>query len=139
MFVMSKSFSKDLRERVVAAYYNGVGTIPKIARLFNLGKSTVDKYLNIHRSTGDLTPGKSTGRPPVLDEKHLSTIKEIVLSSPDKTLQDYCIAFEKLTGKNIPKSLYGMLANFLIFVEKKEFLRQRTGKTRCYRKTRKFY
>jgi transposase len=79
MFVMSKYFSKDLRERVVAAYYNGVGTIPKIAKLFNLGKSTVDKYLSIHRSSGDLTPGKSTGRPTILDENHLSIIKEIVL------------------------------------------------------------
>lgn len=59
MFVMSKSFSKDLRERIVAAYYDGVGTIHKIAKLFNLGKSTVDKYLSIHSSTGDLKPGKS--------------------------------------------------------------------------------
>jgi transposase len=101
---MPKSFSKDLRERVVFAYNSGVGTIPKIAELFNLGKSTVDKYLNVYRNTGDLTPGKSTGRPPILDKKHLSVLKKIILAAPDKTLQDYCIAFKKETGINLPKS-----------------------------------
>jgi len=101
---MSKAFSKDLRERVVSAYNSGVGTIPKIAELFNLGKSTVDKYLSIYRNTGDLTPGKSTGRPAILDEKHLSIVKKMVLAAPDQRLQDYCIAFEKKTGINIGKS-----------------------------------
>jgi transposase len=104
MFTVPKPFSKDLRERVVAAYNSGAGTIQKVAELFNLGKSTVEKYLSIHRSTGDLTPGKSTGRPTVLDEKHLSILKEIILSAPDQRLQDYCISFEKKTGMNIPKS-----------------------------------
>jgi transposase len=104
MLMMPKAFSKDLRERVVVAYNSGVGTIPKIAELFNLGKSTVGKYLSVYRATGDLTPGKSTGRPSVLNKQHLSIIKKIVLSAPDKTLQDYCIDFEKATGMNIAKS-----------------------------------
>lgn len=127
---MPKAFSKDLRERVVTAYNNGVGTISKIAEMFSLGKSTVEKYLNISRNTGDLTPGKSTGRPPFLDENHLSIIKEIVLSSPDKTLQEYCIAFEKLTGKNIPKSTLWDACEFLDLRRKKRVSTRKNKKDR---------
>ncbi len=104
MFTMSKAFSKDLRDRVVAAYSGGVGTIAEVAELFGLGKSTVNKYLSIFRKTADLTPGKSTGRPAILNEQHFSIIKEIVLSAPDQRLQDYCITFEKMTGMKIAKS-----------------------------------
>jgi len=128
MFVVSKAFSKDLRERVVAAYNSGAGTIPKIAELFNLGKSTVDKYLSVYRSTGDLTPGKSTGRPTILDAKHLSILKKIVLSSPDQRLQDYCISFEKETGMNIPKSTLWDACQLLDLRRKKRASLQRNKK-----------
>lgn len=126
--MVSKAFSKDLRERVVAAYNSGAGTIPKIAELFNLGKSTVDKYLSVYRSTGDLTPGKSTGRPTILDAKHLSILKKIVLSSPDQRLQDYCISFEKETGMNIPKSTLWDACQLLDLRRKKRASLQRNKK-----------
>jgi transposase len=116
---MSKAFSKDLRDRVVEAYKNGVGTISEVAELFSLGKSTVDKYLSIFRNTGDLTPGKSTGRPAILNEQHLSIIKEIVLSAPDQRLQDYCITFEKTTGMKIAKSTLWDACKFLDLRRKK--------------------
>jgi len=125
---MPKAFSKDLRERVVAAYNSGVGTIPKIAELFNLGKSTVNKYLSVYRNTGDLTPGKSTGRPTILDEQHLSIIKKIILSEPDKRLQDYCIAFKKATGMNIPKSTLWDACQLLDLRRKKRVSTQRNKK-----------
>ena len=132
MFVMPKALSKDLRERIVAAYNSGVGTIPKIAELFNLGKSTVNKYLSVYRSTGDLTPGKSTGRPPILDKKHLSILKKIVLSAPDKTLQDYCIAFERETGMNIPKSTLWDACQLLDLRRKKRVSTLKNKKGRMY-------
>jgi transposase len=128
---MSKAFSKDLRERVVSAYNSSAGTIREIAELFNVGKSTVDKYLSVYRHTGDLTPGKSTGRPPVLDEQHLSIIKKIVLSEPDKRLQDYCIIFEEKTGVSIPKSTLWDACQLLDLRRKKKFLCQGTRKSRC--------
>lgn len=120
---MPKAFSKDLRERVVQAYYNDVGTIPEIAELFGLGKSTVSKYLSIYRDTGDLTPGKSTGRPVILNDQHLAIIKEIVLSAPDQRLQDYCVSFEKATGMPIAKSTLWDACQFLDLRRKKKFLR----------------
>lgn len=125
---MPKAFSKDLRERVVAAYNSGAGTIKKISELFNLGKSTVEKYLSIDRNNGDLTPGKSTGRPTILDEKQLSILKEIVISAPDQRLQDYCISFEKKTGITIAKSTLWDACQLLNIHRKKKFLRPRTRK-----------
>lgn len=131
MFTMSRPFSKDLRDRVVEAYNNGVGTIPEVAKLFNLGKSTVEKYLSIFRSTGDLTPGKSTGRPPILNEKNLSIIKKIVLSAPDQRLIDYCSIFEEKTGMKISKSTLWDACQLLDLRRKKKLLCQGTRKARC--------
>ena len=68
---MVAAYSKDLREKIVQAYKNGIGTIMEIAELFGVNKRTVDKYLAIDRETGDLTPGKPTGRPPILNEANL--------------------------------------------------------------------
>ena len=101
---MVATYSKDLREKIVQAYKNGIGTIMEIAELFGVNKRTVDKYLAIDRETGDLTPGKPTGRPPILDEANLKIIKKIILANPSGTLNDYCVNFKCKTGITISKS-----------------------------------
>jgi len=120
---MSRAFSKDLRECVVGAYYNGAGTIAQVAELFGLGKSTVEKYLSISRNVGDLTPGKSTGRPPLLNDENLAIIRKIVLSAPDQRLKDYCIAFEEKTGLKIAISTLWDACKLLDIRRKKKLLR----------------
>ena len=101
---MPQAYSKDLRERVVQSYNEGLGTISQIAKLFKIGSRTVDKYLRLHRTIGDLSVGKSTGRPKFLTDEVLSVIKEIVLQNPDERLEDYCEEFMQRTGTPIPKS-----------------------------------
>lgn len=125
---MSRPFSKDLRERVVEAYNKGAGTISEVAELFNLGKSTVEKYLSIFRNSDDLTPGKSTGRPPILNEINLSIIKKIVLSAPDQRLRDYCISFEEKTGIKISKSTLWDACQLLNLRRKKKVFMPRNKK-----------
>ena len=101
---MPKAFSKDLRERVVQAYRKGTLTIQEVANLFSISKSAVEKYLRISRQSGDLTPLKGSGRPPVLDKKNLNRLKMMILSSSDKRLIDYSISFEEKTGIHLPIS-----------------------------------
>jgi transposase len=126
MNIVPKAYSKDLRERVVKSYNDGVGTIPQIAKLFNISVRTVNKYLNVHRTTGDLAPGKSTGRPPFLTEDKLKIIKKIILSKPDDRLEDYCITFEKTVGVSIPKSTFWDACQILNIKRKKKFFCGRT-------------
>ena len=122
---MGKPFSKDLRERVVKAYIDGVGTIPQIAKLFNISTTSVNKYLQIYRANGDLTPGKSTGRPPFLTEDRLKVIQHIVLATPDDRLEDYCLKFEQETGEPIPKSTLWDACQILNLKRKKKAFLQK--------------
>lgn len=98
---MTRAFSKELREKIVSAYLREVGTIEEIALIFGVSIRSVGRYLELDRKTGDLTPKKHTGRPPILDDKNLSIIKSIILSNSDGKLQDYCDEFKKKTDIEI--------------------------------------
>ena len=126
---MPKALSKDLRERIVKAYNDGIGTISSIAKLFDVSIRSVNKYLSLHRTTGDLTPGKSTGRPLFLTEERLKIIKKIVLTKADNRLEDYCAEFKRKTGVAIPKSTLWDGCKMLNINRKKKFFRSRTGTT----------
>jgi len=95
---MARPLSKEIREKIVNAYKRGVGTINKVASIFEIQPRTVAKYLQIDRDTGDLTPKSRPGRTPILNEKNLAIIKSIIMSNSDGTLQEYCDAFKKKTG-----------------------------------------
>ena len=124
---MPKAYSKDLRERIVLSYNNGEGTIEKIAKTFKLSGRTVSKYLKLHRTTGDLTPGQSTGRPKFLTDEVLTIIEEIVLQKPDARLEDYCEKFLQQTGTLIPKSTLWDACQILNINRKKKFFCHRAG------------
>lgn len=117
---MARAFSKDLRERIVNAYNSGVGTISQVANLFEVSKESVNKYLRLHRANNDLTPGKSTGRPPFLTDTRLKIIKNIILKTPDARLVDHCLQFETETGRSIPKSTMWDAYNILNMRRKKK-------------------
>ena len=42
---MANPYSIELRERVVGAYEAGIGSYPEIAKLFNLGETTVERWV----------------------------------------------------------------------------------------------
>lgn len=117
---MPVAFSKDLRESIVNAYKNGVGTMAKVAKLFGVSERSVAKFYALDKDHGDLTPGKATGRPPLLNDSNLSIIKMIVLSHPSGRLIDYCERFEKKTGLVISKSCLWDACNILNLRRKKK-------------------
>ncbi len=122
--IVATAFSKDLREKIVSAYHNGIGTIVEVAEIFGITARTVSKYLALDRKSGDLTPGKSPGRPAILTDRNLSIIKDIILATPSGTLFNYCDAFEKETGIVISKSSMGNACHILNLRRKKKFFRK---------------
>lgn len=96
---MARSLSRELREKIVNAYDRGVGTIKEVAEIFDITSRTVAKYLQIQRDTGDLTPKSSPGRSPILTERNLRIIREIILLNKDGTLRDFRDEFFKKTGE----------------------------------------
>ena len=73
-----RTYSLDLREKVVAAVERGDATIEEVAATFGVGQTFVKKMLRQWRSTGDLAP--------------LAALRAEVARHPDKSvvaLRDY--------------------------------------------------
>jgi transposase len=84
-----QAYSLDLRQRVVAAYENGVETILEVAERFEVSDSFIKKLLRRKRTTGDIAPiGHRGGQPKRLSEKHRKWLLKTVLAHPDITLSE---------------------------------------------------
>ena len=84
-----KTYSLDLRERVVAAYDQKVGTVPQVAQLFQVSVSWVKKLLRQRRKTGTLAPKPHGGGwTPRFQGESLERLKDLVAADPDVTLQE---------------------------------------------------
>jgi transposase len=84
---MGKSYSMDLRERVVAAIEGGVST-RQAADRFAIGIATAGTWARLKRATGEVRPAKQ-GKPKgaVLDA-HASFILDVLAKAPDTTLDE---------------------------------------------------
>lgn len=68
---MAKPYSIDLRERVVAAVERGGLSCHRAAARFDLGVSTVIRWVRHFRETGSVAPGQMGGhRPKTLRGEH---------------------------------------------------------------------
>jgi transposase len=84
---MGKSYSMDLRERVVAAIEGGMSTRQAAAR-FSIGIATAGAWARLKRAKGDVCPAKQ-GKPKgsVLDV-HAAFIIGTLAEAPDTTLDE---------------------------------------------------
>lgn len=85
------SYSKDLRERVVAAYdrESGWGSQARIAKRFGVSPAWICNLLQRRRRTGDYGPLKTKrGRKPVFSGHLLERLEKLVQKQPDVTLAE---------------------------------------------------
>lgn len=83
-----RAYSLDLRQKVVAAYQRGEGTIDEIAELFSVGPTFVKKMLRLHREGSDLSPlPHGGGHTPKLSDKHLQMIRAEIARNNDATAE----------------------------------------------------
>jgi transposase len=82
---MPAPYSLDLRKKAVLACENGEYTQKEIAEQFSIGYRTLKEWLFLKKTTGDVNPKEHVHRGPlpVIDEKGLSYIKELVDKKPD--------------------------------------------------------
>lgn len=100
-----KAYSLDLRERVVAAYENGLETIRELADQFLVSESFIKRMLAKKRGTGDLAPrGHGGGQPRRLSDKQRKWLLKTVLATPDITLSELQIRLleEKTVAASVP-------------------------------------
>jgi len=82
---MSKPYSNDLRERVVAAVNTGE-TCRVVAKRFDVGVSSVVRWSQRLRATGSVAPGKMGGHVRPVLEPHRDFIVERINQTPHLTL-----------------------------------------------------
>lgn len=83
------TLSKDLRERIVAAYDQGGATRQQIAERYNVSLGMVKKLLQQRRRTGDIAPRhRFSGAKPKITPKHEQQLKRLIDGDPGMTLEE---------------------------------------------------
>ena len=100
---MGKSYSMDLRERVVAAIESGVSTRQAAAR-FAIGIATAGTWARLKRATGEVRPAKQ-GKPrgAVLDA-HADFILSVLAEAPDTTLDEMVERLKEERGVTVVRT-----------------------------------
>ncbi len=84
-----KTYSMDLRERVVAACDARDGTRQQIAARFSVSVSWVRHLLKRRRETGSIAPRpRSGGRRPAFDGEGSARLRQAVRDGDDATLEE---------------------------------------------------
>ena len=99
-----KSYSVELREKIVAAHLQKNISIRKVANIFSVSKSLVQKLVKQQKVEGNLQP-KPRGKPQL---SHLTNaeveLRELVEAHPDATLIELCEFFADKTGNWVGQS-----------------------------------
>ncbi len=90
------AYSLDLRARIVAAVERQIGSKRKLADLFGVHESFLDKLLRQKRERGDIAPlPQGGGASAKLSEEDLLQVPDLVAATPDATRADLREQLEK--------------------------------------------
>jgi len=88
-----RSYSMDLRERVVAACDEGIDPRAEIAERFRVSESWIRRLLQRRRETGSLAPKpRGGGQPPAFDTAAAERLRGAVAADPGATLKELAAA-----------------------------------------------
>ena len=84
-----KPYSVDLRQKILQAYERGMGSQAKLAALFGVSISFVEKLFMRVRSTGQIAPRQRTGGTPSrIDAAARQQLQQWLAEQPDLTLAE---------------------------------------------------
>jgi len=105
---MSRPYSDDLRSRAVAAVQGGKSR-HEVAKLFQVGVSSVIRWVDRHRRTGSFSPRPMGGnRGYRIEGDHRAWLLDRIVSKPDLTLEELR---QELAGRGL-KVGYGTVWRF---------------------------
>lgn len=106
-----KTYSLDLRQRLVDAVDDGIDTYSEIAEKFGVHESYLYKLLRQRRDLGHIKPlAHGGGAQSKLDDKTLTVLTKLVQQGPDLTLDELRRQLRKKTRTNVSISTiwYGL-------------------------------
>jgi transposase len=86
-----KAYSLDLRQKILRACDQQVGSQRTIAALFGVSQSFVEKLLRRRRTTGEISPRPHAGgRKARYDAAALACVHDLLHAQSDATLEELC-------------------------------------------------
>lgn len=83
-----KPYSTDLRERVLAAHAQGMAR-STIVQLFQVSQSSITRWVQRRKTTGDLTPQHAPGRGLTIPSDQEPLLRQQLEAAPDATLASH--------------------------------------------------
>ncbi len=105
------AYSTDLREKIVRAYDEGLGSQRAIAELFGVSRCFVEKLPARRRATGDIAALlHGSGRTTLYQHKEHTLVRHLIAKQPDATLDE---RYEMIEHKRKLQCRTGALSNAL--------------------------
>jgi transposase len=128
---MPGAYSADLRERVLLACERGRLSRAKLAALFQVGQTTVYRWLQTWRTEGRREAKPHAGGPaPRLDAAALDQLRAVMAEANDLTLAEYAAAVAERAGVTASGPTICRALRKLGLPRKKDVAGARAGSTR---------
>jgi transposase len=114
-----KSYSEDLRRKIVVAAVERGMAKTQAARLFDVSLSSLKRYVRMARQGNSLAPKKRPGRAPKVDEKAKKLLNEDMKERPAATIAERIRFLESITGEHLSYSTIWRLLKRLGWSRKK--------------------
>jgi len=120
MFMGMKAYSLDLRQKILRACDQRLGSQRAMATLFGVSQSFVEKLLQRRRATGDISPRPHAGgRRAICDATALTHVRRLVQDYPDATLAELAAQLEAQHGLRVSVPTMGRIVLHLKLPRKK--------------------
>ena len=97
-----KPYSLDLRQKLLRAYDQQLGSQRALAALFGVSQAFLEQWLRRRRPTGAIAPRPHAGgRHPRGDPAALALVRQLVHEQPDATLAELCTQRQQQRGLRI--------------------------------------
>jgi transposase len=115
-----KAYSMDLRQKILRACDERLGSQRAIATLFGVSQSFVEKLLRRRRATGDISPRPHAGgRRALCDATALAHVRRLVQEHADATLAELAAQLETQHGLRVSVPTMGRIVLSLKLPRKK--------------------
>ena len=128
MFGCMKAYSLDLRQKVLRACDQQLGSQRAIAALFGVSQSFVEKLLHRRRTTGAVAARPhGGGARPSCDAEALALVQRLVEAQSDVTLEELCAQLSQQRGLRVSRPTRSRMLQRLGWPRKKSHSRPRNA------------
>jgi transposase len=126
-----RAYSLDFREKIIHIYFTERMSVRKVAKLFGVATSFVEKLLKQLRETGDILPKPHAGGPePKLNGSQLNLVKALVEADNDATLDQLRQRLADETSVSISRATMGWILQQIDLTRKKNTPRHGDGESK---------